>query len=122
MPATPSGWAARWTPANVIVTSGCMDSVALCLRAVTQPGDVVALESPTHFSFLEVLQSLHLRALEIPTHPRHGLSLDALQLALDTQPVKALLVVPTRATRWAPACRCPSADAWRRWRSATAWQ
>jgi len=62
---------------------------------VTQPGDVVALESPTHFSFLEVLQGLHLKALEIPTHPRHGLSLDALQLALETQPVKALLVVPT---------------------------
>ena len=82
-------------PESVIVTSGCMDSVALCLRAVTRPGDVVALESPTHFSFLEVLQSLHLRALEIPTHPRHGLSLDALQLALDTQPVKALLLVPT---------------------------
>jgi DNA-binding transcriptional MocR family regulator len=82
-------------PENIAITSGCMDSIGLCLRAVTQPGDVVALESPTHFSFLEVLQGLHLRALEIPTHPRHGLSLDALQLALDTQPVKALLVVPT---------------------------
>ncbi|WP_313077584.1 PLP-dependent aminotransferase family protein [Melaminivora sp.] len=82
-------------PDQVIVTSGCMDSIALCLRAVTRPGDVVALESPTHFSFLEVLQGLHLRALEIPTHPRHGLSLDALQLALETQPVKAVLLVPT---------------------------
>ncbi|MGQ0709393.1 MAG: aminotransferase-like domain-containing protein [Rhodoferax sp.] len=55
----------------------------------------MALESPTHFSFLEVLQGLHLKALEIPTHPRHGLSLDALQLALETQPVKAVLLVPT---------------------------
>ena len=62
---------------------------------MTQPGDVVALESPTHFSFLEVLQALQLKALEIPSHPRHGLSLDALQLALETQPVKALLLVPT---------------------------
>ncbi len=82
-------------PENIVITGGCMDSIALCLRAVTQPGDVVALESPTHFSFLEVLQGLHLKALEIPTHPRHGLSLDALQLALDTQPVKAVMVVPT---------------------------
>ena len=82
-------------PARIIITSGCMDGIALCLRAVTQPGDVVVLESPTHFSFLEMLQSLHLRALEVPTHPRHGLSLDALQLALDTQPVKAVLLVPT---------------------------
>ena len=82
-------------PDRITITGGCMDSVALCLRAVTQPGDVVAMESPTHFSFLEVLQTAQLRALEIPTHPRQGLSLDALQLALDTQPIKALLLVPT---------------------------
>jgi len=82
-------------PANIVITGGCMDSISLCLRAVTQPGDVVALESPTHFSFLEVLQGLHLKALEIPTHPRTGLSLDALQLALETQPVKAVMLVPT---------------------------
>ncbi|MFV0681080.1 PLP-dependent aminotransferase family protein [Ottowia sp.] len=80
---------------RILITGGCMDAIALCLRVVTQPGDVVAIESPTHFSFLELLQSLHLRALEIPMHPRHGLSLDALQLALDTQPVKAVLLVPT---------------------------
>lgn len=82
-------------PERILVTGGCMDSISLCLRTVTQPGGVVALESPTHFSFLEVLQGLHLKALEIPTHPRHGISLDALQLALETQPVKALIVVPT---------------------------
>ena len=82
-------------PERILITGGCMDSISLCLRTVTRPGDVVALESPTHFSFLEVLQGLHLKALEIPTHPRHGLSLDALQLALETQPVKALIVVPT---------------------------
>ncbi len=80
---------------DLLVTNSCLESISLCLRAVTQPGDVVALESPTHFSFLELLQSLHLRALEIPTHPRTGLSLDALQLAFDTQPVKAVLAVPT---------------------------
>jgi DNA-binding transcriptional MocR family regulator len=55
----------------------------------------VALESPSYFGFLEILESMHLRALEIPTHPRTGLSLDALQLAFDTQPVKAVLAVPT---------------------------
>ena len=82
-------------PAQITMTSGCMEAISLCLRAVTRPGDVVAIESPTHYSFLELLQSLHLSALEIPTHPRHGLSLDALQLALDTQPVKAVLLVPT---------------------------
>lgn len=81
--------------ADVIVTSSCIHAISLCLRAVTQPGDVVALESPTHFGFLDLLESLNLRALEIPTHPRTGVSLPALQLALDTQPVKAMLAVPT---------------------------
>jgi len=80
---------------DVVVTNSCLESITLCLRSVTEPGDVVALESPTLFSFLEILQNLHLRALEIPTHPRTGLSIDALQLALDTQPVKAVLTVPT---------------------------
>ena len=95
-------------PAHIVVTGGCMDAIALCLRAVTQPGDIVALESPTHSSFLEVLQSQQLRALEIPTHPRHGISLDALQLALDTQPVKALLVTPTLSNPL--GCSMPPAE------------
>ncbi|HSI51741.1 MAG TPA: PLP-dependent aminotransferase family protein [Ideonella sp.] len=82
-------------PARILVTNGCVESISLCLRAVTQPGDTVALESPTYWGFLQILQSLHLRALEIPTDPRSGISLPALELALDTQPVKAVLVVPT---------------------------
>ena len=80
---------------DIVITGSCLEAITLCLRTVTQPGDVVALESPTYFGFLEILQNLHLRALEIPTHPRTGLSLDALQLAFDTQPVKAVLAVPT---------------------------
>ncbi len=82
-------------PRDLVVTNGCLEAISLCLRAVTQPGDVVALESPSYFGFLEILESMHLRALEIPTHPRTGLSLDALQLAFDTQPIKAVLAVPT---------------------------
>ena len=58
---------------ELLVTNGCLEAISLCLRAVTQPGDVVALESPSYFGFLEILESMHLRALEIPTHPRTGL-------------------------------------------------
>ena len=82
-------------PDEIVVTHGCMDAVVTALRAVTQPGDVVAVESPGHFSFFEALQHLGLRGLEIPTDPSTGISLDALQLALEHHPVKAVLVVPT---------------------------
>jgi DNA-binding transcriptional MocR family regulator len=85
----------RLQPDNIVISASCINAVSMCLRAVTKPGDVVALESPTHFGFLDLIESLNLRALEIPTHPKDGMSLSALQLALDTQPVKAVLSVPT---------------------------
>jgi DNA-binding transcriptional MocR family regulator len=78
----------------LVTTTGCMEAINLCLRAVTRPGDLVALESPTYYGFLQILQTLGLRALEIPTHPRTGISLEALELALAEHPVKAVLVMP----------------------------
>jgi DNA-binding transcriptional MocR family regulator len=86
-------WGCRIDYRNLVTTNGCMEAINLCLRAVTQPGDTVALESPTYYGFLQILQSLGLRALEIPTHPRSGISLDALEAALAAQPVKAVLVM-----------------------------
>lgn len=80
---------------DIVITSGCINAVAMCLQAVTKPGDLVAIESPTFFGFLDLLESLHLKAMALPTDPRTGVSLPALQLALDTQPIKALLLVPT---------------------------
>src|SRR5258708_4671966 len=87
-------WGCRIDYRNMVTTTGCMEAVNLCLRAVTKPGDLVALESPTYYGFLQILQTLGLRALEIPTHPRTGISLDALELALAEHPVKAVLVMP----------------------------
>jgi len=83
------------TPAGeIVVTNGCQEAIVLALRAVTSPGDVVAIESPTFYGLLQAIDALGLKALEIPTHPRDGISLDALQLALDQWPVKACIVVP----------------------------
>lgn len=87
-------WGCRLDHRNLITTTGCMEAINLCLRAVTKPGDLVALESPTYYGFLQILQALGLRALEIPTHPRSGISLEALELALAEHPVKAALLMP----------------------------
>lgn len=82
-------------PQNVQVAFSCIHAVSLCLMAVTRPGDVVALESPTFFGFLDLLESMNLRVVEIPSHPRTGMSLQALALALETQPIRAVVAVPT---------------------------
>ena len=33
-------------PAELVVTAGCTEAMNLCLQAVCQPGDLVAIESP----------------------------------------------------------------------------
>lgn len=80
------------TQADVVTTSGCLEAFTLGLRAVCRPGDTVAIESPTYFGILQVLESLGLRALEIPTHPRDGISLSALRFAIEHNPIQACLV------------------------------
>lgn len=82
-------------PNDVVLTSGATEAISLCLCALLKPGDTVALESPTSFGFLQILEALKLRALEIPTHPRYGLSVDALALALRDSRVNAVLATPT---------------------------
>jgi DNA-binding transcriptional MocR family regulator len=80
---------------DVVITSSCLHAVSLCLQAVTQTGDLVAVESPTFFGFLDLLHTLGRKALAIPCDARTGLSLPALELALQTQPIRAILAVPT---------------------------
>jgi DNA-binding transcriptional MocR family regulator len=94
---------ARWyvragcalSPDDVVITCGALEAIHLCLRAVTQPGDTVALESPTYWGILQTIETLGLKALEIPTHPRTGPSLEALEVVLGQNMVKAIVLIPT---------------------------
>ncbi len=81
------------SPDEVLITNSCQESVSIALKLVTSPGDTVAIESPTYYGLLQVIESLGLKALEIPTDPEHGISLDALTLALETWDVAACVVV-----------------------------
>jgi len=79
------------SPDEIIVTSGAMEGLNLCLQAVTRPGDLIAVESPTFYAGLQASERLGLRVIEIPTHPRLGVDLDALDAALSRHPIKACL-------------------------------
>jgi DNA-binding transcriptional MocR family regulator len=85
----------RLAPADVLATSGNTEAVHLALTAVAQPGDVVAVESPTYYGLLQVIESQGLKSLEIPCSPRTGISLEALDLAVRTEPrLRAVVVMP----------------------------
>jgi DNA-binding transcriptional MocR family regulator len=80
---------------EVVVTHGCIEALNLALRAVAGPGDTIAVESPTYFGLLQALENLGMKALEIPTSPHTGISVEALELAVRTYGnIKGVVVVP----------------------------
>jgi DNA-binding transcriptional MocR family regulator len=81
------------TPDEIVTTTGCQEALSLCLRTLCRPGDAVAIESPTYHLILQAIEVLGLRAVEIPTHPREGVILEALRMALDENPIRACLFV-----------------------------
>jgi DNA-binding transcriptional MocR family regulator len=84
-------WDRALSPDDLVVTVGCTEALILSLRAVTRPGDTVAIESPTYFGLLHALEALDLKAIELPTHATEGIELDALKDALATGRVSACL-------------------------------
>ena len=81
------------TSDQVVATAGTTEAYYLSLRTVTKPGDTVVIESPAYYAVLEAMNSLGLNALELPTHPQEGISLSALQSALENQSVSACMLV-----------------------------
>lgn len=67
---------------DIVVTNGALEALNLCLQAVTRPGDTVIVEAPTFYGALQALERQGLKALEVPTHPRTGMDLDALENAI----------------------------------------
>ncbi len=87
-------WGGPLAVEEIVITNSCTEALGLCLRAVTKPGDTVAVESPAYYLMLQLLETLGLKALEIPTDPRNGISVEALDLATRHGEVAACLLVP----------------------------
>ncbi|HWB27076.1 MAG TPA: PLP-dependent aminotransferase family protein [Chitinophagaceae bacterium] len=87
-------WGGLITGDDVVTTQGCMEALVFCLKAVTKPGDTVAIESPAYFGIFNVMLSLGLKVLEIPVDPLTGIDIEYLENALNTVAIKACLFVP----------------------------
>lgn len=74
---------------EIVITNGALEALNLCLQAIARPGDSVIVESPTFYAALQALERLGLNAIEVPTHPRDGIDLDALALVLIRHQPKA---------------------------------
>ena len=82
-----------FSPEQVIVTSGCMEAVALALLTICRAGDTVVVESPTNYTFLNFIQWMGLKVLEIPTSSKDGINLDVLSYAIQQNTIRACIVI-----------------------------
>ncbi|MHA6197994.1 aminotransferase-like domain-containing protein [Pseudomonas wadenswilerensis] len=81
--------------ADLVITTGCHEALSASIRAVCEPGDIVAVDSPSFHGAMQTLKGLGMKAMEIPTDPLTGISLEALELALEQWPIKLIQVTPT---------------------------
>ena len=81
-------------PDDVIVTAGASEALAISLQQLVRPGDIVAVETPTYYLVLRLIERMGLLALEVETDPETGIDLQAMENALETMPIKAILTIP----------------------------
>lgn len=86
-------WGGTLSEDDIVVTAGAVEALSLCVKAVTKPGDTIAIESPTYFAIFQVMESHGLKVVEIPTDPITGVDLDYLEQAIPKFGIKACLFV-----------------------------
>ena len=84
-------WGQALSPEDIAITCGCTEALTLALKAVSQPGDTIGIESPTYFGLLHALEALDLKAFELPTDATSGIDLPALEKALKGNSLTACL-------------------------------
>lgn len=89
------GWQNTMSTNEILITNGCMEAINLCLEAVTKPGDIVIIESPSYLGILQSLERFGLQAYEIPTDKNlGGIDLLLLEEILKKTRVAACLLMP----------------------------
>lgn len=88
-------WGGKIHANDIMVTSGCLEAINICLRAVTNPGDTVAIECPTYFGISQAIENLGLKVVEITSCAKEGVDLDCLESAIKKFPIKACVFVPS---------------------------
>lgn len=87
-------WSGNVHADDVVITAGCMEALVMCLKAVTVPGDTVAIESPTYFGIFQVMESLGLKVVEVPTDAANGVDVSRLEKVIKKFRIKACVFVP----------------------------
>jgi len=80
-------------PEPIFITNGNSQALDIVCTAFTQPGEVVFVEEPSYFLALDIFRNHHLKVVGIPVD-EHGLSIDALEAALEQHRPTLIYTIP----------------------------
>lgn len=87
-------WGCPLKTEDLIITIGGTEALSLALRALCQPGDTVAIESPTYYGLVHMLRELRLKALPIRVNGASGIDLEAFETATRRTKISACVFIP----------------------------
>lgn len=62
----PGETANEFNPNQILITNGSQQALYLAVQVLCNPGDIILVEQPTYFVFLEMLKSLGVESISIP--------------------------------------------------------
>ena len=86
---------AQVDPEQICITNGGQEALLLALKAVANPGDVIAVETPTYHGVLELIDSLGMLAIEVETCPEEGVVIGDVERTIRQHSVKACVFSTT---------------------------
>ena len=76
--------ATRFHPEHVFLTQGSQQALYLAMQVLCDPGDIVLVEEPTYFVFMEMLAGLGIEARAIPYSSKTGIDFEKFGDLIDT--------------------------------------
>ncbi len=93
-----AGWTARCGmhcgPDEILIVAGSQQGLYLLARTLLDPGDLVAIESPTYLGALQVFRAVGARLLPIPVD-QHGMRVGVLEDVVTRRRPKLIYTLPT---------------------------
>ncbi|CAN5525589.1 hypothetical protein BH23CHL2_BH23CHL2_22960 [soil metagenome] len=89
-----AGLPSAFDASDILVASGSQQALYLTARALVEPGDVVAIESPTYLGAAQVFRVCGARLLSIPVD-RDGMNVDLLSEVISRRRPKLIYTLPT---------------------------
>lgn len=79
---------------DIIITNGCTEALSLSIKAVSDSGDTVIVESPTDPWLRQTIRDSDMYALEIPTDPDTGIDLQSVERAIQNEKIACCIINP----------------------------